>query len=104
MMFASPVRKSEDVRIAMCGRVAQLVEQRPFKAWVDGSNPSALTNFSAQLSAPRGQRWSYPSSIDKFQYYSPPQQHRQDSSVDQRIGNVLFHQPPVMDHRRYSAE
>jgi len=30
----------------MCGRVAQLVEQRPFKAWVDGSNPSALTNFN----------------------------------------------------------
>jgi hypothetical protein len=27
----------------MCGRVAQLVEQRPFKAWVAGSNPAALT-------------------------------------------------------------
>ena len=26
-----------------CGRVAQLVEQRPFKAWVAGSNPAALT-------------------------------------------------------------
>src|SRR5690242_19312919 len=25
------------------GPVAQLVEQRPFKAWVDGSNPSGLT-------------------------------------------------------------
>ena len=25
------------------GRVAQLVEQRPFKAWVAGSNPAALT-------------------------------------------------------------
>ena len=27
----------------LCGRVAQLVEQRPFKAWVAGSNPAALT-------------------------------------------------------------
>jgi hypothetical protein len=26
-----------------CGRVAQLAEQCPFKAWVDGSSPSALT-------------------------------------------------------------
>jgi hypothetical protein len=26
------------------GRVAQLVEQCPFKAWVDGSSPSALTS------------------------------------------------------------
>jgi len=26
------------------GRVAQLVEQCPFKAWVAGSNPAALTN------------------------------------------------------------
>jgi hypothetical protein len=25
------------------GRVAQLVEQCPFKAWVAGSNPAALT-------------------------------------------------------------
>ena len=28
----------------MVGRVAQVVEQRPFKAWVAGSNPAALTN------------------------------------------------------------
>jgi hypothetical protein len=28
------------------GRVAQLVEQRPFKAWVAGSIPAALTNGS----------------------------------------------------------
>jgi hypothetical protein len=27
------------------GRVAQVVEQCPFKAWVAGSNPAALTNF-----------------------------------------------------------
>jgi hypothetical protein len=27
------------------GRVAQVVEQRPFKAWVAGSNPAALTNI-----------------------------------------------------------
>jgi hypothetical protein len=27
----------------VCGPVAQLVEQRPFKAWVAGSNPARLT-------------------------------------------------------------
>jgi hypothetical protein len=27
------------------GRVAQLVEQCPFKAWVAGSSPAALTSF-----------------------------------------------------------
>src|SRR6202020_8829 len=30
-----------------CGRVAQLVEQCPFKAWVAGSSPAALTKFIA---------------------------------------------------------
>jgi hypothetical protein len=30
-----------------CGRVAQLAEQCPFKAWVAGSNPAALTKISA---------------------------------------------------------
>ncbi len=30
-------------RCSMVGRVAQLVEQRPFKAWVAGSIPAALT-------------------------------------------------------------
>jgi hypothetical protein len=29
--------------VVRCGRVAQLAEQCPFKAWVDGSSPSALT-------------------------------------------------------------
>src|SRR6202011_3255739 len=29
-----------------CGRVAQLVEQCPFKAWVAGSSPAALTKIS----------------------------------------------------------
>jgi hypothetical protein len=28
------------------GRVAQVVEQCPFKAWVAGSNPAALTKKS----------------------------------------------------------
>ena len=27
-----------------CGPLAQLVEQFPFKEWVDGSSPSGLTN------------------------------------------------------------
>src|ERR1035441_6853479 len=37
-----------------CGRVAQLVEQRPFKAWVAGSIPAALTNTKpAQTGPPR---------------------------------------------------
>jgi hypothetical protein len=32
------------VRLKLVGRVAQVVEQRPFKAWVAGSIPAALTN------------------------------------------------------------
>jgi hypothetical protein len=31
-----------------CELVAQLVEQRPFKAWVLGSNPSELTTLDPQ--------------------------------------------------------
>jgi hypothetical protein len=38
--------------IVKCGRVAQLAEQCPFKAWVDGSNPSALTTFSLSFLPP----------------------------------------------------
>ncbi len=34
-----------------CGRVAQVVEQCPFKAWVAGSNPAALTNLFNGLRA-----------------------------------------------------
>ena len=39
----------------MVGRVAQVVEQRPFKAWVAGSNPAALTN-SYELRAMSGEQ------------------------------------------------
>jgi hypothetical protein len=35
--------------IAKVGRVAQLVEQCPFKAWVAGSSPAALTKISRYL-------------------------------------------------------
>src|SRR5919109_1423482 len=31
------------VKLKVCGPVAQLVEQCPFKAWVAGSNPAGLT-------------------------------------------------------------
>src|SRR5437016_11668001 len=41
--FALSGRVARYVRLRVCGRVAQLVEQRPFKAWVAGSNPAALT-------------------------------------------------------------
>src|SRR5205807_9750533 len=41
--FALSGRVARYVRLALCGRVAQLVEQRPFKAWVAGSSPAALT-------------------------------------------------------------
>jgi hypothetical protein len=45
--------------LSKVGRVAQLVEQCPFKAWVEGSSPSALTNIFLDLirvrvQAPRG--------------------------------------------------
>ncbi len=29
----------------LCGPLAQLVEQFPFKEWVDGSSPSGLTIY-----------------------------------------------------------
>ncbi len=38
-------------RYKQCGRVAQLVEQCPFKAWVLGSSPSALTTYLLDLLA-----------------------------------------------------
>ena len=44
---ANPARKY--VRLKLVGRVAQLVEQRPFKAWVAGSIPAALTKISEEL-------------------------------------------------------
>ena len=37
----------------LVGRVAQVVEQRPFKAWVAGSIPAALTNESASVALRR---------------------------------------------------
>src|ERR1700682_1926363 len=39
-----PNARRKYVRLKLVGRVAQVVEQRPFKAWVAGSNPAALTN------------------------------------------------------------
>src|SRR5580700_11951519 len=36
-------------KLLTVGRVAQLAEQCPFKAWVDGSSPSALTRFVKRL-------------------------------------------------------
>ena len=39
----SQISASECVTFERDGRVAQLVEQCPFKAWVAGSNPAALT-------------------------------------------------------------
>src|ERR1700694_2632558 len=46
-----PNARRKYVRLKLVGRVAQVVEQRPFKAWVAGSNPAALTNptFSRAL-------------------------------------------------------
>ena len=35
--------------ITFIGPLAQLVEQRPFKAWVEGSNPSRLTKRPHRL-------------------------------------------------------
>ena len=38
--------KKSIIRIILCGPLAQLVEQFPFKEWVDGSSPSGLTKFN----------------------------------------------------------
>jgi hypothetical protein len=43
---AGQTRAGKYVRLKSVGRVAQVVEQRPFKAWVAGSNPAALTKIS----------------------------------------------------------
>src|SRR3979411_1816179 len=40
----SAMQRRKYVRLKLVGRVAQVVEQRPFKAWVAGSNPAALTS------------------------------------------------------------
>ena len=42
-MSVRPSSEKFCVRFNSSGRVAQLVEQCPFKAWVEGSSPSALT-------------------------------------------------------------
>ena len=44
-----PASRFYCVKFKTCGRVAQLVEQCPFKAWVAGSNPAALTKISKYL-------------------------------------------------------
>ena len=45
-VVAEVPRGGEYVSFKDRGRVAQLVEQCPFKAWVAGSSPAALTRFS----------------------------------------------------------
>ncbi len=50
------------VRLIVCGRVAQLVEQRPFKAWVAGSNPAALTIVNCRFATNR-LRFSVPHGV-----------------------------------------
>ena len=54
----------------LVGRVAQLVEQRPFKAWVAGSIPAALTKFYFVASdGPRREGpmflWGSPASVSE---------------------------------------
>ena len=43
------LRREECVKLEDWGRVAQLVEQCPFKAWVAGSSPAALTKIPKHL-------------------------------------------------------
>src|ERR1019366_8577695 len=49
---AGQTRAGKYVRLKRVGRVAQVVEQRPFKAWVAGSNPAALTNLRPESTGP----------------------------------------------------
>ena len=70
------------VRLKQSGRVAQVVEQCPFKAWVAGSNPAALTSTSLPASklllrlprrAPCGRSirspWTWPHSREPWHGY-----------------------------------
>ncbi len=52
------------VKLDVRGRVAQLVEQCPFKAWVEGSSPSALTITCFSATACFDRR--FPSRISSF--------------------------------------
>ena len=46
-----PAQSDENDKLRLRGgRVAQVVEQCPFKAWVAGSNPAALTRISINFS------------------------------------------------------
>jgi sugar-phosphatase len=51
---AQPDQPGKCVRLKLVGRVAQLVEQRPFKAWVAGSIPAALTKEPIRLAFAAG--------------------------------------------------
>jgi hypothetical protein len=57
------LKYSRCVRLEKSGRVAQLVEQCPFKAWVAGSNPAALTKLFNSLAKTGSVFREYP---DKF--------------------------------------
>src|SRR6202790_1987628 len=75
------------VRLKLVGRVAQVVEQRPFKAWVAGSNPAALTNptFRALTHEPE----FVPSLIS-------PEQCKLDEMVTIHCGALLFDMDGVL--------
>ena len=53
--------------IVKSGRVAQLVEQCPFKAWVAGSNPAALTMVLKQLHDSGRLRFGHPQTPRKLE-------------------------------------
>src|SRR5579859_2646254 len=89
----SPLSRFDCVTLNRCGRVAQLVEQRPFKAWVAGSNPAALTIDPRSGNSIRGPS---PSAQD-FACGLPLRSRPQDGSssnpaaltIDPRSGNSI---------------
>ena len=44
--FLTLINKKNQYKNAFWGPLAQLVEQFPFKEWVDGSSPSGLTTYA----------------------------------------------------------
>ena len=80
----------------MVGRVAQLVEQRPFKAWVAGSIPAALTTPARPAFASRFRNPHRPavhSGCDRHRMplgYGSPGQCRLDEMIAIRCSALLF--------------
>ena len=92
---SAPTNSFAYVKLEDSGRVAQLAEQCPFKAWVDGSSPSALTtnpvDSSGIVSAgPSVVLYSSPPDEIRAVRFSPWRARPQESPLESSPGEPLF--------------